>query len=147
MWAVHVQNKIETYASGKIKSAYSFYIQAEKMIPHGKYKEYFIQGGLLKKIRYKHGRLHGQAIEYFQNGNKKWSGKYKNGIKIGKWQLWDEKENKKIKGYFNKKGNLKKIIRYHLNGKVKSKEYFKNGKAFFEKRWDINGKLLAKKYF
>ena len=146
-WAMDVQKKMETYPSGKIKAVYFFYVQDGKMIPHGKYKEYFTQGTLLKKIRYKHGLLVGKATEYSSKGYKKWKGDYKKGIKVGKWLLWDENGNKKIKGYFDKKGYLKKIIRYHANGKKKSVEYFKDGKPYHEKKWDINGKLLAKKYF
>lgn len=147
MWATEVQKKMETYPSGKLKATYSFYLQEGKIIPHGKYKEYFIQGSLLKKIHYKHGVLNGKATEYSPNGKKKWTGKYKQGIKIGKWLLWDEYGNKKIKGFFNKKGYLEKIIRYHPNGKKKSIEYFKNGKPYHEKKWDINGHLLSKKYY
>ena len=146
-WAIAVEKKMETYPSGKVKAVYSFYLQAGKIIPHGTYKEYYIQGSPLKKIHYKHGVLHGKATEYSPNGNKKWTGKYKEGVKIGKWHLWDENGNKKIKGYFDKKGYLKKVIRHHPNGKKKSVEYFKNGQPFHEKKWDINGNLLSKKYY
>lgn len=147
IWALDVQKKMENFPSGKIKALYSYYLQDGKIIAHGIYREYFIQGSLLKKIRYKHGVLHGKSTEYSPNGNKKWTGKYKQGVKIGKWRLWDEYGNKKIRGYFNKEGILKKIIRYHPKGNKKSIEYFKNGKPYHEKKWDIYGKLLSKKYY
>ena len=146
-WGIQVEKKMETYPSGKIKTLYYFYLQDDKIIPHGIFREYCTNGSLLKKIRYKQGLPHGKATEFFSNGLKKWSGKYKESIKIGKWLLWDENGHKKIKGYFDKKGYLKKIIRYHANGKKKSVEYFKDGKPDHEKKWDINGKLLAKKYY
>ena len=146
-WALGVEKKMETYPSGKVKALYSFYLENGRRIPHGKYKEFSIQGFLIKKLKYKHGILNGTATEYSPKGVKRWTGKYRQGIKVGKWCLWDENGKKKVKGFFDKKGRMKKIIRYHSNGKKKSIEYFKDGKPVHEKKWDINGKLLAKKYY
>lgn len=129
---------------------------------------------LLIKAKFKNGSYHGVVVEYFKDGSVKSKGKYRNGAKVGKWiynydhNSFEEKvysrrlPNEVRKSFFiNSNGVLmesyhalrnmrftKKHFEYHENGNIKMrKELVSRFKKIYEIQEYYISTKLAKHYF
>lgn len=89
----HIRGE-EEYFTGKIitkgitkDNIGEMYIKDGK--PHGKTIQYYENGNLKEKGRFKNGRMHGKILIYHENGQIESEATYKNGIPIGEVKCYD----------------------------------------------------------
>lgn len=95
-------------------------------LKQGKWLFYFTNSKLSKELLFESDSCKGKSIEYYDTGMKLYEGTVKGGIEVVE-NVWNDKGVQLIKN------GTGEHIRYHDNGKVLVKTYYKNG--FRDKIW------------
>jgi len=135
-----VQSEKLYFPGGKLKVKYYYYLEGEKKVLHGKYEEYFTSGSRLNTWNFRNGRLNGKSQEFYHNQIRKWRGRFKDDYKVGKWIYWDSLGRKKLEAQFTSGGELKKMVRYNIDGRPRLEEIYAKGQLVDQIYLDKKGK-------
>ena len=112
-------------------------------IREGKWKYYFATGNVLSEENYKNGKLDGVFSSYYPQGDTSESVVYKKGVKHGVSRKYS-KENILIEDVYYENGKLNGEAKFiELNGNIKEKGLFKDGKRFGKWKLYIEGKIAT----
>ena len=99
------------------------YIESEKW--NGTFAEYYENGGLREKVKYRFGSSHGKSVWYYENGEIEVERSYRSGKKHGKWV------------YYYGNGQLEMERVYRAGGKIREVKYYENGLIEVERNYKI----------
>ncbi len=101
------------------------------------YVDYYENGQLNSKGKFKEGEKFGEWIQYWEDGKTRYKGSFENGIKIGEWIEYDKEGNVIIKGNYTNgqivsyRSDEQKIreVQNYVNGKLNGENIFYDTKG------------------
>ena len=96
----------------------------------GQVREYYLNGGIRREVRYRKGKKEGRDVYYYPNGKIKSESNYTDGKEVGAWQLWYPNGQAKTKGTMVAKATISGLSR--LNNVTRVESY-----------WDSTGRQLV----
>lgn len=124
----------EKYANGKLKSTWSARICTNgRYLLHGEQTDYYENGTVQHKVKYKNGRKTGLETFWMPNGKKAWNWQRNLKTNRGIWIHYWPNGKKKIASTWNLRPRARDLNRYFYG-------YVAEGTTL---HWDENGKLIA----
>lgn len=171
--ADRVFNREVFHPNGKLKMKWQEkYNKRFRKVKHGLFEEWDISGNLIRRANFNYGEFDGEFLEYFANGQLKVKGKFKNNKIYGNWIIYNSKGDVIYQESFfdngennfeNKYSQLEKFYeinlyeythgslgnnhdslntQYYPDKQLRRKAYFdEDGSLFQVKSWHENGKL------
>jgi antitoxin component YwqK of YwqJK toxin-antitoxin module len=114
----------------------------EMGILHGPSRTWFETGLLFTETFYEKGKMSGPSAEWYQSGQLKCVSTYQDDIKHGPYLTYHENGHKSIESFFME-GEIHGIVQYWYScGNRWTESLYEKGKKVYEKIWSRTGVLL-----